>query len=94
MTKAKIKIFKRKQPKYGIGDKVRFVDRNVLDNDSVWIGRIWKIHTYLLCEPSYEVFYSSVFGLGDNFCVSESDIIEVLYKGDGTAKDPFQPIKL
>lgn len=77
-------IFKRKQPKYELGDIVRFVDRI----DNVWTGRIWKIHTYLWCEPSYEIFHGMSFDIGSNYSVSESDIIEVLSKS-GSADNPF-----
>lgn len=81
-------LFKRKQPKYELGDIVRFVT----DFDTVWTGRIWKIHTYLLCEASYEVFQHWGFGIGINFCVSESDIIEILSQV-GRTDNPFNPIK-
>lgn len=77
-------IFKRKQPKYELGDIVRFVERS----DNVWTGRIWKIHTYIWCEPSYEIFHDMSFGIGSNYSVSESDIIEVLSKS-GSADNPF-----
>lgn len=81
-------IFKRKQPKYELGDIVRFAYRNVLGSDNVWTGRIWKINTCLWSEPSYEIFHNMGFGTGSNYCVSESDIIEVLSKS-GNADNPF-----
>lgn len=77
-------IFKRKQPKYELGDIVRFVERV----DNVWTGRIWKINTCLWSEPSYEIFHDMSFGIGTNYSVSESDIIEVLSKS-GSADNPF-----
>lgn len=77
-------LFKRKQPKYELGDIVRFVD----SSDTVWTGRIWKIYTYLWSEPSYEIFHEMSFGIGSNYSVSESDIIEVLSKS-GSADNPF-----
>lgn len=77
-------IFKRKQPKYELGDIVRFVYRI----DNVWTGRIWKINTCLWREPSYEIFHDMSYGIGSNYCVSESDIIEVLSKS-GNADNPF-----
>ena len=72
-------IFKRKQPKYELGDIVRFVFRG----DNVWTGLIWKINTCLWSEPSYEIFHDMSFD-----SVSESDIIEVLSKS-GSADNPF-----
>lgn len=86
-------MFKRKQPKYGLGDKVRFVDPQILGSDSVRRGKIWKIHTYWLCEPTYEVFENFDPYSGYNYCVSESEIIEVLAKGNGVTSDPYKPIK-
>lgn len=84
-------IFKRKQPKYELGDTVRFVDYNLIGSDSVYKGLIWKIHTYWLCEPSYEVFVNMDSFSGYNYSVSESAIIEVLSKG-GKSNNPFNPI--
>ena len=86
-------IFKRKRPKYGIGDKVRFVRPQVIGCDYVNKGKIWKIHTYWLSEPIYEVFENFDPLSGYNYRVSESEIIEVLSKGNGIANNPFKPIK-
>ena len=85
-------IFKRKLPKYGLGDKVRFVKREIVVSDSVYIGKIWKIHTHLLGEPTYEVFINYDPYSGCNYRVSESNIIEILSKGDGVTNNPFKPI--
>lgn len=86
-------MLKRKQPKYGLGDKVRFIDSQIIGSDSVRKGKIWKIHTYWLCEPIYEVFENFDPYSGYNYRVSESEVIEVLAKGNGMASDPYKPIK-
>lgn len=86
-------MFKRKQPKYGLGDKVRFVDIQFIGTDSVCKGTIWKIHTHRLCEPTYEVFENLDPYSGYNYRVSESEVIEVIAKGNGVASDPYKPIK-
>lgn len=85
-------IFKRKLPKYGIGDKVRFVQERAVGYDYVNKGKIWKIHTHLLGEPTYEVFENFDPFSGYNYRVSESNIIEILSKGDGITNNPFKPI--
>lgn len=81
-------IFKRKLPKYGIGDKVRFVRAQIIGCDYVNKGTIWKIHTHLFGEPTYEVFENLDPFSGCNYRVSESEVIEVLAKGNGVASDP------
>lgn len=85
-------VFNRKQPKYGLGDKVRFLDPQIFSSDNVRRGKIWKIHTYWLCEPVYEVFENFDPYSGYNYRVSESKVIEVLAKGNGIASDPYKPI--
>lgn len=67
-------MFKKKEPKYNIGDKVQFVNC-----DFVRIGRIWRIHTHWFRKPSYEIF-SEIWDLkvGNNYKVSESDIMELI----------------
>lgn len=86
-------MFKRKEPKYNIGDIVRFM-KNSFSNERVYSGRIWKIHTYWFCNPSYEIFQSIGFGQGYNYRISESNIIELLEKGDRkSVSNPFRPIK-
>lgn len=71
-------MFKKKEPKYNIGDKVRFVDRYFLGGGSVYIGRILRVYTHWFREPSYEIFKSIDIDLGYDYIISESDIMELL----------------
>lgn len=82
-------MFKRKEPKYNIGDSVRFI----VYGDTVRIGRIWKIHIYRLQKPRYEIFWNIGFGEGVNYKVCESNIIELLKKDNRKrVSNPFIPI--
>lgn len=77
-------IFRKRKPKYQIGDIVRFVDESftILSGASVYQGRIWKINNSWLWGVSYEIFHSWLIGsIGDNYTVSESAIIELIKKG-------------
>lgn len=86
-------MFKRKQPKYELGDRVRFVNSLAIGPDSVKMGKIWKIRTYWLCKPIYEVFEDFDPYSGYNYHVSESEVVEVLAKGNGMASNPYKPTK-
>lgn len=82
-------MFKKIQPKYNIGDIVRFIPYT----NAVHIGRIWKIHIYRVFKPRYEIFWNIGFGQGYNYIISESNIMELLEKGDRkSVSNPFKPI--
>lgn len=66
-------LFKKKLPKYKIGDMVYFVTKY----DNIYYGTIWKIQTSLFHEPVYQINYPRYksIDVGENYSVSESNII-------------------
>lgn len=71
-----MKLFKRKQPKYKIGDKVKFV---YCDDNLFNVGIIWDVKTSFWNEPEYKILislFTSDYKFGNNEKVTESNIVE------------------
>lgn len=85
-------VIRRKHipPKYQLGDKVRFAYSSI-GSDYVYIGKIWKIQKYWLCEPSYSIYYSFRNDTGSSYNISESNIIELIERTNKTPHNPFKP---
>lgn len=77
-------------PKYQLGDRVRFVDRQLIGFDYVNVGKIWRVYKHWFCEPSYEIFEKVLSG-GCNYDISESNIIELIERTNETPSNPLEP---
>lgn len=83
--------YKNQQPKYQIGDRVRFVDASIF-SDTVWIGTVWRVKKRKIRQPIYKVVWKCDPFSGTSYTVLESDIIELVERTNKSVANPFEPI--